>query len=122
MKWIHELYHILWVLHAGSIAVLVAGVKSNPSKNNIKNLTFEEKRLLILALVEKIEASFYEAKLVVSIVFRFAHNKAHENTPVIEPKKPSDKPRDDSSEGSDSDYGATDRARTCDLLLRREAF
>lgn len=81
---------------------------STEYKNNIKNLTFEEKRLLILALVEKIEVSFYEAKLVVSIVFRFAHKRAHENMPVIEPKKPSDKPRDDSSEGSDSAYGATD--------------
>lgn len=91
-------------------------------ETNLDNLTFEQKRLLVELLVERIEVTTVSSQLNLNIKLRFDQSKALGKEAVGEPKKSSTEPRSGTEELNIDDYGAIDRTRTCDLLLRREAF
>ena len=91
-------------------------------ETNLDNLTFEQKRLLVELLVERIEVTTVSSQLNLNIKLRFAQSKILGNDVGVEPKKSSPKPQSDDEELDIDRYGATDWARTSDLLLRREAF
>ena len=89
---------------------------------NIKNLTFEQKKLLVDLLVEKIEVTIISSQIHLNIKFRFDPPSGRLNNPEDEPKNDPPKPRDGSDGSSNGDYGATSRDRTCDPFLRREVL
>ena len=91
-------------------------------QTNLENLTFEQKRLLVDLLVESVEVTTVASQLNLNIKLRFDQSKIAKNTQGYEPKKSSPEAQSDNEELINGDYGATDWARTSDLLLRREAF
>ncbi len=91
-------------------------------ETNLENLTFEQKKLLVDLLVESIEVTTVASQLNLNIKLRFDQSKVLGKGAVGEPKKSSPKPQSDDEELNNDNYGATSRARTCDLLLRREAL
>lgn len=91
-------------------------------ETNLENITFEQKRLLVELLVDKIEVTTVASQHNVNIKLRFTQSKIDKNEGGVEPKKSSPKPQSDDEELNNGNYGATSRARTCDLLLRREAL
>ncbi len=91
-------------------------------ETNLENLSFEQKKLLVDMLIENIEVTTVASQLNLQIKVRFDQSKMGQNEPGYAPKNPTT-PIKDGSDGTESDdYGATDWARTSDLLLRREAF
>jgi hypothetical protein len=95
---------------------------SNELITNIENITFEQKKFLINLLVERIEVTTVATQLNLNIKLRFVQPASSENRVVYQPKKSSPEPQSDNGELDSDIYGATDWARTSDLLLRREAF
>jgi site-specific DNA recombinase len=91
-------------------------------ETNLENLTFEQKKLLVDLLVESIEVTTVSSQLNLEVRLRFAQSKVLGNEAVGEPKKSSTEPQSGAEELNSNVYGATDWARTSDLLLRREAF
>ncbi len=91
-------------------------------QTNLENLTFEQKRLLVDLLVESVEVTTVASQLNLNIKLRFDQSKITKNTQGYEPKKSSPEPQSGTEEQDSGVYGATDWARTSDLLLRREAF
>ena len=91
-------------------------------QTNLENLTFEQKRLLVDLLVESVEVTTVASQLNLNIKLRFDQSKITKNTQGYEPKKSSPEPQSGTEEQDSGVYGATGRIRTCDLLLRREAF
>jgi site-specific DNA recombinase len=91
-------------------------------QTNLENLTFEQKRLLVDLLVESVEVTTVASQLNLNIKLRFDQSKIEKNTQGYEPKKSSPEPQSGTEEQDSGVYGATDWARTSDLLLRREAF
>lgn len=91
-------------------------------ETNLDNLTFDQKRMLIDLLVENIEVTTVASQLNLNIKLRFDQSRVTQSTPVGEPKKSSPEPQSDDEKLDSNMYGATDWARTSDLLLRREAF
>ena len=91
-------------------------------ETNLENLTFEQKKMLVDLLVESIEVTTVSSQLNLNIKLRFDQSKVLGKGAVGEPKKSSTEPQSDGEELNIDGYGATSRARTCDLLLRREAL
>jgi site-specific DNA recombinase len=91
-------------------------------ETNLENLTFEQKKMLVDLLLESIEVTTVSSQLNLNIKLRFDQSKVVGKGAVGEPKKSSPKPQSGTEELNIDDYGATDWARTSDLLLRREAF
>ncbi len=91
-------------------------------QTNLENLTFEQKRLLVDLLVESVGVTTVASQLNLNIKLRFDQSKIDKNTQGYEPKKSSPEPQSGTEELDSGVYGATDWARTSDLLLRREAF
>jgi site-specific DNA recombinase len=94
----------------------------NDFETNLENLTFEQKQLLVDLLVEVIEVTTVSSQLNLNIKLRFDQSKVLWNDTVGEPKKSSPEPQSDDWRANIDNYGATSKARTCDLLLRREAL
>lgn len=88
----------------------------------MENIDFDQKRALVELLVERIDVSWEGNRLIVNPVFRFDQSKLVSEERVIEPKKGSPKPQSDNEEPDSESNGATSRARTCDLDLRRVAL
>ena len=91
-------------------------------ETNLENLTFEQKKMLVDLLVESIEVTTVSSQLNLNIKLRFDQSKVLGKEAVGEPKKSSTEPQNGTEELNIDNYGATSRARTCDLLLRREAL
>ena len=91
-------------------------------ETNLENLTFEQKKLLVDLLVESIEVTTVSSQLNLNIKLRFDQSKVLRKDAVGEPKKSSTEPQSGTEELNIDNYGATSKARTCDLLLRREAL
>ena len=91
-------------------------------ETNLENLTFEQKKMLVDLLVESIEVTTVSSQLNLNIKLRFDQSKVLGKEAVGEPKKSSPEPQSDDWRANIDNYGATSRARTCDLLLRREAL
>ncbi len=89
---------------------------------NIDNLTFAQKKTLVNILIEKVEVTYVKSQANAKVTMRFAHSLVNEKMTGYEPKKLSANSKTDSEELENGTYGATSRARTCDLLLRREAL
>ena len=89
---------------------------------SLENLTFEQKKFLVDLLVESIEVTTVSSQLNLNIKLRFDQSKVGPKGSGYEPKTPTTKPKDGSNGGEIDNYGATDWARTSDLLLRREAL
>ena len=91
-------------------------------ETNLENLTFDQKKMLVDLLVERIEVTTVSSQLNLNIKLRFDQSKVLGKEAVGEPKKSSPEPQSGTEELNIGDYGATSKARTCDLLLRREAL
>ncbi len=91
-------------------------------ETNLENITFEQKKHLIGVLVERVGVTVVSSQINVDIFYRFVQPIVTENTDMYQPKKLSAKGKTSSEELDSDTYGATSRARTCDLLLRREAL
>ncbi len=94
----------------------------------IENLDMDQKKALVNILVEKIEVTYTQSRdwkdsaPNLKVIMRFKGKLMEENQDNLEPKKLSANSKTDSEELDNEWYGAIDRTRTCDLLLRREAF
>ena len=89
---------------------------------NLENLSIKQKQFLVKWLVQDIRVTRTAKQINAEIRLRFELSKALWDDTLDEPKKLS---TDSVTEGKELDscwYGATSRARTCDLLLRREAL
>ena len=89
---------------------------------NVENLSFEQKRLLIELLLERVEVTLVSSQQYLNIKVRFDPSRLIKNEGGVEPKKGSPEPQSGTEKPDSIEYGATSRARTCDLLLRREAL
>jgi hypothetical protein len=89
---------------------------------NLDNLSFEQKRLLVDMLVESIEVTVVSSQPHINIKLRFDQSKMGQNGAVVEPQKTAPEPTSGSGTVDIFENGATDRARTYDLSLRRAAL
>lgn len=90
--------------------------------SKLEQLIPEQKKWLVELLVDRVEVSWSVTQTVVNTVFRFDQSKVIGDGAVDEPKKGSPKPQSDDEEPHSEFNGATSRARTYDLSLRRAAL
>ena len=91
-------------------------------QTNLENLSFEQKKFLIDVLIEDIGVTLVSSQINLQMTVKFDPNRLWDKDLVYEPKKGSSKPIDGVEKPDLCSNGATSRARTCDLLLRREAL
>ena len=78
-------------------------------ETNLENLTFEQKKMLVDLLVERIEVTTVSSQLNLNIKLRFDQSKVLGKEAVGEPKKSSPEPQSGNEELDIDRYGATDR-------------